>query len=136
MAHFALLDENNIVTRVDMVEDYHCSDIHGRVIEEIGVEFLKTVYGEESNWKQTSYTGRIRKNYAGIGFVYDPSIDAFVPPKPFDSWILDPHTAVWCPPIPKPDAEKWYDWDDENQSWVDRGILFDEEAKLYFDSLE
>jgi len=135
MAHFALLDETNTVTRVDLVEDHHCTDIHGKVVEDRGIAFLKSIYGENSNWKQTSYTGRIRKNFAGCGFSYDPSIDAFIPPKPHSSWILDQNTATWWAPKPKPDMEKWYEWNEETLDWIDKGVLFSEEDKLYLNSV-
>ena len=136
MAHFALLDENNVVTRVDLVEDYKCTDAHGKVVEKKGVDFLQLLYGDDTNWKQTSYTGRIRKNFASIGGVYDPTLDAFIPQKPYRSWILDDDTCMWYAPVPKPDLENWYEWDEENVSWKLVGELMTEEEKMYVDSLK
>lgn len=120
MAHFAKLDENNVVTDVVVVGNKQTRDADGVEREEIGVEFCRRLFGGGS-WKQTSYNASFRKNYAGIGFTYDPSMDAFIPPKPYESWILESETAKWVPPIPKPDdhCDCWYEWDEATVSWVE-----------------
>ena len=117
MAHFAELDENNVVTRVIVVANKDTADANGNEVESIGVAFCQRLFG--GNWKQTSYNGNIRKNYAGIGYVYDAAIDAFVPPKPFPSWVLNTNTAQWQAPIPMPTDGKMYSWDEATQSWVE-----------------
>lgn len=117
MAHFAKLDENNVVTQVIVVSNKDCSDANGVEKESIGIAFCERLFG--GNWKQTSYNGNIRKNYAGIGYKYQADIDAFVPPKPYPSWVLN-NKAQWEAPVPMPsDAsmEKRYTWDEATQSW-------------------
>ena len=116
MAHFAELNENNIVTRVIVVANQECLDEHGTESEAVGVAFCYALLG--GTWKQTSYNGKTRKNYAGIGFTYDSERDAFIPPKPFDSWILNEETCLWDPSVPYPtDGEDYY-WDEETLSWI------------------
>jgi len=114
MAHFAELDENNVVLRVIVISNKDTSDANGVEKEYIGKAFCERLYG--GNWVQTSYNGSIRKNYAGIGHVYDPDLDAFISPKPFNSWVLNKDTADWEAPIPMPSDE--HDWDEETLSWV------------------
>ena len=92
MAHFAELDNQNTVLRVIVVHNNELLD-NGVESETKGIAFCKTLFG--GNWKQTSYNGNIRKNYAGIGFTYDPVRDAFIPPKPGDNWVLDEATCQW-----------------------------------------
>jgi hypothetical protein len=116
MAHFAELDENNIVLRVIVVGDDDCKDSEGNENEEIGAAFCRNLLG--GVWKQTSYNGRIRKNYAGVGFVYDEGRDAFIPPQPFPSWKLDENIANWEPPVPYPADDKLYMWSEESLSWA------------------
>ena len=115
VAHFAKLDENNVVTQVIVVDNRDTVDGNGVETEEIGVAFCRRLLG--GNWKQTSYNGSIRKNYAGVGFTYNESIDAFVPPKPFNSWTLNNETAQWEAPIPMPDDGQRYLWNEETTSW-------------------
>ncbi len=117
MAHFAKLDENNVVTQVIVVANSDTADASGVEKESIGIAFCEHLLG--GTWKQTSYNGKIRKNYAGIGYTYDATIDAFVPPKPFPSWLLDTNTAQWHAPIPMPTDGKMYYWDEASQSWVE-----------------
>ena len=117
MAHFAKLDENNIVLAVHVVNN-DVITVNGVESEKAGIDFLTNLHGY-SNWKQTSYSGSIRKNYAGIGFKYDASIDAFITPKPFASWILNSETAQWDAPVEKPNDEKSYRWNEDNQQWVE-----------------
>ena len=111
MAHFAKLGTGNIVERVEIVSN----DI--ATTEQAGVDFLNNLYGSRDVWKQTSYNGTIRKNYAGIGYQYDQTRDAFIPPKPFDSWILNETTCLWNPPVVKPDDGQNYEWNETNQTW-------------------
>jgi hypothetical protein len=115
MAHFARIDENNVVTQVVVVADKDTADADGVEKEHIGAAFLESVLG--GTWKQTSYHGNIRKNYAGIGYTYDADIDAFVAPKPYPSWVLD-ENAQWQAPVPMPDDGEMYLWDEDAQSWV------------------
>ena len=117
MSHFAELDENNVVKRVIVVANKDTADANGNEVESIGVAFCQRLLG--GNWKQTSYNGNIRKNYAGIGFTYDAGIDAFVPPKPYPSWVLNSNTAQWEAPVPMPQDGKMYSWDEATQSWVE-----------------
>jgi hypothetical protein len=111
MAHYAFLDSNNVVTEVIVGVD------ETKLIEGQDPE---TWYGEFRNQtcKRTSYNANIRKNYAGIGFTYDAELDAFIPPKPFDSWVLDEATATWEAPVPMPE-EGNYKWDEETISWLE-----------------
>jgi len=106
MAHFAEIDSNNIVLRVIVVSD---------TLEAQGAEWCHDTFG--GTWVQTSYNGRIRKNFAGIGFTYDPARDAFVPPQPFPSWTLDEATCQWMPPVPMP-TNGLYVWDEHAQEWT------------------
>jgi hypothetical protein len=126
MSHFAQIDENNIVVQVIVAEQ----------------DFIDTLDNPES-WIQTSYNTRggvhyshdsnepdggipLRKNYAGIGFTYDPELDAFIPPKPYASWLLNTDTCMWEPPTPKPElteeqiaeGQAYYNWDEDSLSWV------------------
>jgi hypothetical protein len=123
MAHFAQLDENNVVTQVIVVDNKDCSDANGVEKESIGIAFCERLFG--GNWKQTSYNGTIRKNYAGIGYTYNADIDAFVPPKPFASWVLNNDTAQWDAPVAMPEdagtgePPKLYTWDESTTSWVE-----------------
>ena len=116
MAHFAQLDENNKVLQVIVIANDELLD-NGVESEAKGIAFCAKLLG--GNWKQTSYNGNIRKNYAGIGYTYNENIDAFVPPKPFDSWILDEITAQWKAPIDYPTDDKKYSWDESTQTWVE-----------------
>ena len=116
MAHFAEIDSNGVVQRVIVVANKDTSDANGNEVESIGVAFCQKLLG--GNWKQTSYNGNIRKNYAGIGYVYDATIDAFVPPKPYPSWVLDTNTAQWQAPVPMPNDGTMYSWDEATQSWI------------------
>jgi len=117
MAHFAKLNEHNIVEHVSVVSDIHTCNEKGIEDENVGIEYLKKLYGTASRWKKTSYNGRIRKNYAGIGYIYDEQRDAFIPPKPFNSWVLNEDTCLWEATIPPPGD--LYIWDEKNQFWVE-----------------
>ena len=116
MAHFAELDENNVVKRVIVVGNADTSDANGVEKEHIGAAFCERLLG--GTWKQTSYNNNMRKRYAGIGYTYNADLDAFVPPKPYASWVLNSETANWDPPTPIPSAEgKIYTWNESTLSW-------------------
>lgn len=116
MAHFAKLDSDNKVIHVSVVNNSDITDADGNESEEVGIEFLRKIHNH-SNWKQTSYNSKFRKNYAGIGFTYDPKLDAFIPPQPYPSWKLNETLGGWEPPIPYPADNKFYMWDEESKSW-------------------
>jgi len=121
MAHFTKLGVGNIVEKVEVVSN----DI--ATTEQAGVDFLNNIYGTNDTWKQTSYntyggihlTGGtpFRKNFAGIGWKYDQTRDAFIPPKPFDSWTLNETTCLWEAPVAKPNDNGIYNWNEQNQTW-------------------
>jgi len=117
MAHFAKLDENNVVLEVNVVNNNDLLQ-DGIESEEKGIQFLIDWSGGYTNWKQTSYNNRIRKNFAGIGYTYDPTRDAFIPPKPFSSWVLNETTCLWDAPVPFPTNGQRYYWDEATTSWV------------------
>ena len=125
MAHFAKLDENNLVINVNAVSNAELLDENGQESEAKGIAFLTAWSGGHKNWKQTSYNGNIRKNYAGIGYTYREDIDAFVPPKPFASWVLNEETAQWEAPVAMPadagtgEPPKMYSWDEATTSWTE-----------------
>ena len=117
MAHFAQLNENNIVLQVIVVHNNDCLDANGEESEAVGAGFCAKLFG--GNWKQTSFNGNIRKNYAGIGYVYDRIRDAFIPPKPYNSWLLNEDTCRWDPPIPVPIDGNYYIWNESVVNWVE-----------------
>tara|TARA_R110000868_G_scaffold383116_1_gene649845 strand:- start:214 stop:693 length:480 start_codon:yes stop_codon:yes gene_type:complete len=124
MAHFAQLNENNEVISVFVVSNLTIIDEAGNENEDLGIQFLKSMAGENTIWKQTSYNNNFRKNYAGIGYTYDESRDAFIPPKFFDNWILNEDTCRWSPPILQPELTSeqkfqgyFYDWNQETSIW-------------------
>jgi hypothetical protein len=114
MAHFAQL-ENNIVTNVIVVDNANTSNNDGIEIEQIGIDFCSNLLG--GTWKQTSYNGKIRKNYAGIGYTYDEGRDAFIAPKPYNSWVLDETTCQWKAPVAMPTNSKVYKWNESITNW-------------------
>lgn len=116
MAHFAEIDANNVVLRVIVVGNQDTADANGVEKEYIGAAFCERLLG--GVWKQTSYNGNIRKNYAGIGYTYDTGRDAFIAPQPFPSWALDAN-AAWQAPVPMPTDGKMYRWDEPTLSWVE-----------------
>ena len=118
-AHFASINSDNIVTQVLVVSDNDAPR---------GNDFLSKDLGLGGTWIQTSYNTRggvhssggtpLRKNYAGIGYTYDSGRDAFIPPKPFASWVLDEGTCLWNAPVPYPTDGKMYNWNEATTSWV------------------
>jgi len=125
MAHFAILNESNIVTRVEVINNAVILDDDDVEQEQLGIDFLISLYGA-GNYKQTSYNGNKRKNYARIGYTYDASRDAFIQSKPYASWTLNESTCQWIAPVTYPDDDKSYVWDedayqaDNNNGWVER----------------
>ena len=118
MAHFAKLGTGNIVETIVVVSN----DI--ATTEQAGVEFLQNLYKDRAVWKQTSFNGNIRKNYAGIGYTYDSARDAFIEPKPHRSWILNETTCKWEPPVIRPTLTEEqlnngnsYVWNEETKQW-------------------
>ena len=118
MAHFAELDNNNIVVRVIVVADENEADGENWCRNLLGGFWKKTSYNTQAGVHLTGGTP-FRKNYAGIGYKYDPDRDAFVPPKPFNSWVLNETTCVWDPPTPMPSDGKLYRWDEDTLAWIE-----------------
>ena len=118
MAHFVQLDENNIVTQVIVVNNEVILDENNQEQESIGIEFCKSLYGINTNWKQTSYNGSFRGNYAGVGSIYDPLYDAFYVPQPYNSWVLNTGSFKWEAPIEYPIDGNFYIWDENTISWI------------------
>ena len=114
MAHFAEINENNIVTQVIVVHNNELL-VDGEESETKGIDFCESIYGHR-NWVQTSYNGNFRFNYAGLGFSWDSENDAFIAPQPYASWLLN-NDYKWVAPIPMPDDDNIYAWDEENQEW-------------------
>jgi hypothetical protein len=115
MAHFAKLDENNIVLQVVVVNNSELL-VDGVEEEAKGVEFLTNIFNY-AHWKQTSFNATFRKNSAGIGYIYDYGRDAFIPPQPFPSWLLNEETCLWEAPIAYPEDGNKYSWDEELKQW-------------------
>ncbi len=120
MAHFAKLDENNTVVQVIVVHNNELLDENGVEQESLGISFCQSLFGTDTIWKQTSYNNNIRFRYAGIGYTYDSTLNAFITPKPYDSWILDNSTTDWIEPLEYPtltqeqfDSGSFYYWDED-----------------------
>jgi len=110
MAHFAKLDSENVVERVEVVSNAIATD------EAAGVAFLQSLYGAETRWAQCSYNANIRKQFPGAGFKFDAAADVFVAPRPFASWSLD-ENHDWQPPVPMPgEGGPWF-WNETAQAW-------------------
>ena len=132
MAHFAQLDDNNVVTQVIVVSNDDTSDINGTEVESIGVSFCQKLLGADTNWKQTSYNNNMRGNYAGIGYTYMSNVatlgvgstDIFINQQPYASWVVGVNTAQWYPPAnpgaapaltaEEEAANKYYVWNESN----------------------
>jgi hypothetical protein len=119
MAHFAQLDENNIVLQVIVISNNEILDDSGVESEQRGIDFCKSLYGENTRWVQTSYNGNFRANYAVVGAQYDPVNDVFILEKPLPSWVLNAATYKWEPPIPYPNDGKEYRWRERDLSWIE-----------------
>lgn len=117
MAHFAQLDENNKVLQVIVVNNSELLDENGNESEQKGIEFCRSLF-PGTNWRQTSYNGNFRKNYAAIGFTYDDARDAFIAEQPFQSWILNESTCRWEPPVVMPEDDNGpYIWNEAQTDW-------------------
>ena len=118
MAHYAELDSTNNVLKVHVLNNEVITDSDGNEQEQVGVDFLTNHNGGVGWYKQTSYNGNFRKNYAGIGYTYDSTRDAFIPPQPYPSWLLNEDTCQWESPVAYPDDGKMYDWDEATTNWM------------------
>jgi len=116
MASFAKIGLNNKVIEVLSVHNNELKDSNGVEQENIGIDFLTKLTGW-AIWKQTSYNGNIRKNHAGIGYTYDEDRDAFIPQKPYNSWILNEETCLWEATVLKPDDGQKYIWNENTRQW-------------------
>jgi hypothetical protein len=129
MAHFAKLDENKQVIEVIVINNEVIIDENGNENEKLGISFCKRLFGEDTNWIQASYNGSIRKRYPGIGDTYNETLDAFITPQLYPSWILSSDTCDWEAPIPKPEVsqDEIALWDESTISWkiVDKKIFFE-----------
>ena len=117
MAHFAEINDNNIVTRVIVIHNNEIT-VDGQELEFKGIDFCEGLFGHR-NWVQTSYNGNIRYNFAGVGYTWDSENDAFYAPQPFASWSLN-DDFIWEAPVPYPEdasEDKIYEWDEENLTW-------------------
>lgn len=116
MAHFAQLDDNNVVIKVIVVNN---SDImeNGQESEAKGIAFCQSLFGQDTDWAQTSYNGSFRVRYAGIGYTFNVALNAFIPPQPYPSWTLDTTAYDWVPPVPMPNDGGFYVWDEATLSW-------------------
>ena len=114
MAHFAEINEENIVTQVIVVHNNELLDGE-QESETKGIDFCESIYGHR-NWVQTSYNGNIRYNYAGIGYIWDPDNNAFYAPQPYPSWSLN-EDFKWVPPTACPNDDNYYEWNEETQTW-------------------
>lgn len=120
MSYFAKLDNNNIVLTVNVVDEKDVDYLSFPESEPIGIAYLNSVT-EQANWKQTSDTGAFRYNFACSNYTYDPIADAFIPPQPYPSWVLNTSTYTWEPPNPPgwpPNDGQDYVWDEQTKSWV------------------
>lgn len=117
MAHFAEIGLDNIVQRVIVVNNAELLDKNGVEQESLGQEFCRQLLG--GTWLQTSFNRTMRKNFAGVGYTYDSTRDAFIPPKPYQSWVLDEQTCLWISPVPVPGNDKLYQWDEDSTTWIE-----------------
>jgi hypothetical protein len=127
MAHYVFLDENNIVTEVIVGKEefeegvdweLHYGNFRNQVCKRTSYNTIGGVHYKFGNTPSEDQTKAFRKNYAGIGYTYDEQRDAFIPPKPFPSWILNEFSCLWEPPIPYPNDGNRYYWDEDTLSWV------------------
>jgi len=119
MAHFAQIDSDNKVIEVIVVGDQNCLGDGGAESEAVGIDFCRNTFGADTKWVQTSYSNRIRKNFAGVGFTYDAQRDAFIPSSPYPSWVLNEDTCLWDPPVPmpRPTETTFYVWNEQLVQW-------------------
>ena len=129
MAHFAQLS-GSIVQQVIVVNNEVITS-GSQEVEQLGIDFCKSIFGSDTEWKQTSYNNEFRGNFAGAGFSYDSTLDAFIPTKPYESWILNTSSYSWESPVPVPsgsqnsipnsEGERYY-WNEEQENWVTGSI--------------
>jgi len=121
MAYFAKLGTGNIVEQVISINNSVITDSNGIEQEQLGLDFINKLYNTRDVWKQTSYNNNFRKNFAGIGYQYDQTRDAFILPKPFNSWILNEDTCRWEAPVAMPTEEleenQYYSWNESIINW-------------------
>ena len=117
MAHFAQLDANKIVERVIVVDNDNILDADGNESEAVGIAYCQALFGANTIWRQTSYNGNFRKNYAEAGYQYDADLDAFIAPQPFPSWSLNTETCQWEAPKPYPTDGYAYAWSEGLLRW-------------------
>jgi hypothetical protein len=117
MAYFAKLGTGNIVEKVISINNSVITDANGVEQEQLGVDFINKLYNTRDVWKQTSYNHNIRKNFAGINYHYDQARDAFIPPKPFNSWILNEDSCRWEAPVAYPTDGSRYIWNETIKNW-------------------
>jgi len=117
MAYFAKLGTGNIVENVISINNSVITDSNGVEQEQLGVNFINKLYNTRDVWKQTSYNNNFRKNFAGVGYQYDQQRDAFIAPKPYNSWILNEQTCNWESPVAYPTDGKRYSWNESLVNW-------------------
>lgn len=125
MAHYAELNENNEVIYVIYMDNEIIVDENENEIEQLGIDHLHFHHGSHRKWVRTSYGGNFRGKYAGLGDTYREDLDLFISPSPYSSWILNETTGQWEAPIPYPNDENNYTWNEETQSWDLDNILVD-----------
>ena len=118
MAHFARVNKDWIVEQVIVVKNEVLQNDLGIECDWLGEQFCQQLFGLDTKWIQTSYNGRIYKNFASVGYTFDTQRNAFISPKPYESWVLDESTCRWEAPVPYPSDGGLYSWDEENQDWV------------------
>jgi hypothetical protein len=118
MSHFAKLDENNIVVFVTVGRD---EDDENELTARTGDVYRRTSYNTRGGQHISGGTP-FRKNYAGIGYIYDSHRDAFYEPQPYPSWVLDEDTCLWQPPVPRPQDDNIYEWDEATGAWIAKGL--------------
>lgn len=118
MANFAQLDGAYTVTEVIVVNNEAIDYLPFPESEPVGAAFCQSLFGSTTVWKQTSYNANFRKNYAGIGYTYNPVLDAFIPPQLYPSWLLNMTTCRWEAPTPYPTDGQMYAWDEATLSWI------------------
>lgn len=119
MAYFALLNNSSVVEVVIYVDNINCLNEDGVESESVGITYCHNL--SPGRWIKTSYNASIRKNYAGINYIYDESRDAFISPQPYESWLLNEDTCQWGAPVLKP-SEGFWEWNEETISWVSMSV--------------
>lgn len=119
MAHFAQINEDNIVLQIIVVANKEITNQDGLESEQLGIQFCQQLFGENTRWVQTSYNNKFRANYATIGGKYDSDRDVFIPQSPFPSWVLNTTFYQWEAPVPKPEDGKKHYWSEEELKWIE-----------------